>query len=694
MHKLGLAVGGFVRIEGKKRTAVTVWPSYPEDKGSGVIRLDGFVRRNCGAAVDEMVTVSKIEPNIAEQVNISPSDMKISVDSDFTRFVHNKMNGRSVTRGDSTMVMMLGNTVPFTITNTRPSGSVLITAQTTVNISAEPIPEISHNRTTYEDIGGLDDEIKRVREMVELPLRHPEVFRRFAIQPPKGVLLHGPPGTGKTLLARAVASESESHFITINGPELLSKFYGESETRMREIFAEAAKNAPCVIFIDELDSVAPKRGESTDEVSRRMVATLLAEMDGIKDRGHVIVIGATNRPDSLDEALRRPGRFDREVEIGIPDPAGRLEILQIHTRGMPIGDDVDIEHFADIAHGYTGADLESLARESAMKALARYLPNVNLMEKRVPTEVLETMEVNQQDMEAAFREITPSAMREVAFDTPNIHWDDVGGLEDVKQELIEAVQWPLEDPDMFKRLGVSPPMGILLHGPPGCGKTLLAKVIATESEANFITIKGPELLSKYVGESERHIRDVFRRARQAAPCIIFFDEIDSLVPKRGSANNGNQVTERVVSTLLTEIDGMMEMKDIVVIGATNRPDIIDSAILRPGRFDRRIYIGPPNDEARIKIFEVHTRNMPLADDVNIEKLAAQSDGYSGADIEAVCREAGIHALRADRKAETITEANFATALDKVRGSMTSDLIGWYRDIQNQFESIAPKVDIQ
>jgi transitional endoplasmic reticulum ATPase len=553
----------------------------------------------------------------------------------------------------------------------------------------EPVSETKGAvpRTTYEDIGGLHEEIQRIREMVELPLRHPEIFQRLGIEPPKGVLLHGPPGCGKTLLARAVANESEANFFSINGPEIMSKFYGESEARLREIFQQAQQNSPSIIFIDELDAIAPKREEVTGEVERRVVAQLLALMDGLSGRGNVIVIGATNRPGALDPALRRPGRFDREVEIGVPDKQGRYEILQIHTRGMPLAQDVDLKKLSDMTHGYTGADASSLARETAMKALRRYLPEINLEEERIPPSVLEKMEIRMEDFTSAYKEITPTAMREVYIEVPTVHWNDIGGLEEVKQELREAVEWPLKNPEIFTRMGIRPPKGIMLFGPPGCGKTLLARAVATESEANFITIKGPEVFSKWVGESEKAIREVFRKARMAAPAVIFFDEFDSLVPRRGMGYADSGVSERVISQLLTEMDGIITLEDVVIIAASNRPDIVDPAVLRPGRFDRLIYVPEPDEKARLEIFTLYTKNMPLAKDVNIAYLANTSKGYSGADIDALCREAAMHALRRDVESKEVTLADFQKATEKIGPSIQADMEAWYKGFMKQVRRV-------
>ncbi|MCD6264154.1 CDC48 family AAA ATPase [Candidatus Bathyarchaeota archaeon] len=688
MRAIGVTVGDVIEIQGKKTTAAKAWPAYPEDQGLGLIRIDGFIRKNCGASLNEYVTVKKAEVDYATYVKLAPVDIRISVDTDFVRFVKDRLIDRPVTRGDTVLIMMLGHSVPFLVVNTRPSGIVKIAPTTEVNILSEPVPEVEvTRRTTYEDIGGLHEEIQRIREMVELPLRHPEIFQRLGIDPPKGVLLHGPPGCGKTLLARAVANESDANFFAINGPEIMSKFYGESEARLRKIFQDAEKNAPSIIFIDEIDAIAPKRGEVTGEVERRVVAQLLASMDGLKSRGNVIVIGATNRPDALDPALRRPGRFDREIEIGIPDRAGRLEILQIHTRGMPLAEDVDLKKLAEITHGYTGADLAALCREAAMKALRRYLPKIDLEEKRIPHEILDQMVVTSEDFMNAFREITPTAMREVYVETPNVKWEDVGGLEEVKEALREAVEWPLKNPEVFTRMGIKPPKGILLHGPPGCGKTLLARAVATESEANFISVRGPEIFSKWVGESEKAVREIFRKARMAAPSIIFFDEFDALVPRRGMGIADSRVTERVISQILTEMDGLITLQNVLVIAATNRPDIIDPAVLRPGRFDRIIYVPPPDEEARLKILQIHTRGMPLAEDVDLTDLARRTAGYSGADLEALCREAALNALRRDINSKEVTLEDFTKAMKEIVPSITPEMEKWYREVSQRFKQI-------
>jgi transitional endoplasmic reticulum ATPase len=688
MQKLGISAGDVIEIVGKRTTSAIAWPAYSEDQNRDMLRVDGFTRKNAGVAINEYVVVHPAKVKTALSLTLAPADMRLNVDEDFTNFVRNRLMERTLVEGDTTLVMMLGHAIPFMVTKTRPHGIIKVTAETRLSILNEPAPEGKGlPRTTYEDIGGLHEEIQRVREMVELPLRHPELFQRLGIEPPKGVLLHGPPGCGKTLLARAVANESEANFFSINGPEIMSKFYGESEARLREIFQQAQQNAPSIIFIDELDAIAPKREEVTGEVERRVVAQLLALMDGLSGRGNVIVIGATNRPGALDPALRRPGRFDREIEIAVPDKTGRHEVLQIHTRGMPLAEDVDLKKLSAMTHGYTGADVSALGRETAMKALRRYLPQINLEEERIPPSVLEKMEVNMEDFMNAYKEITPTAMREVYIEVPSVHWTEIGGLEGVKQELKEAVEWPLKNPEIFTRLGIKPPKGILIYGPPGCGKTLLARAVATESEANFITIKGPEVFSKWVGESEKAIREVFRKARMAAPAVIFFDEVDSLVPRRGAGFSDSGVSERVISQLLTEMDGIVSLEDIVIIAATNRPDIVDPAVLRPGRFDRLIYVPEPDEASRLQIFKIYMKDMPLAKDVNVTGLVALVKGYSGADIEALCREAAMHALRADVNSKEVTMKDFEEALKHTGPSVTPDMEKWYKSFMQQVRQV-------
>ncbi len=684
MEKIGVSAGDVIEITGKRKTSAIAWPAYSEDQNRSIIRIDGFSRKNAGVSINEYVIARKAEVKDAANIVLAPVDMRLNVDEDFTNFVKNRLMERTFVEGDTTLVMMLGHPVQFTVTKARPHGIVRLTYDSSLQILAEPVPETKGvPRTTYEDVGGLREEIQRLREMVELPMRHPEIFQRLGIEPPKGVLLHGPPGCGKTLLARAVASESEANFFSINGPEIMSKFYGESEARLREIFQQSQQNAPSIIFIDELDAIAPKREEVTGEVERRVVAQLLALLDGLTGRGNVIVIGATNRPNALDPALRRPGRFDREIEIGIPDKQGRHEVLQIHTRGMPLAEDVDLKKLANMTHGYTGADLAALGRETAMKALRRYLPEIDLEEERIPPQVLEKMEVKMEDFLNAFKEITPTAMREVAIEIPTIHWTDIGGLESVKQDLREAVEWPIKNPEIFKRMGIRPPRGILLFGPPGCGKTLLARAVATESEANFISIKGPEVFSKWVGESEKAIREVFRKARMSSPAVIFFDEIDSLVPKRGLGYGDSGVSDRVISQLLTEMDGVATLEEVVVIAATNRPDLVDQAVLRPGRLDRLIYAPEPDVDGRHQIFRIHAEGMPLAADVELGELAKTTKGYSGADIESVCREAAMIALRRNIDAKEVNLSDFREAMQRIGPSISPDMENWYRSFMKQ-----------
>jgi transitional endoplasmic reticulum ATPase len=688
MQRLGISAGDVIEIVNKRTTSAIAWPAYSEDQNRDIIRIDGFTRKNSGVAINEYVVVRPAKVKTAIALTLAPVDMRLNVDDDFTNFVRNRLMERTLVEGDTTLVMMLGHAIPFTVSKTRPHGIIKVTTETRLTILNEPAPEGKGlPRTTYEDIGGLHDEIQRVREMVELPLRHPELFQRLGIEPPKGVLLHGPPGCGKTLLARAVANESEANFYSINGPEIMSKFYGESEARLREIFQQAQQNAPSIIFVDELDAIAPKREEVTGEVERRVVAQMLALMDGLSGRGNVIVIGATNRPGALDPALRRPGRFDREIEISVPDKKGRHEVLQIHTRGMPLAEDVDLNKLAGMTHGYTGADLSALGRETAMKALRRYLPQINLEEERIPPAVLEKMEVTMDDFVGAYKEVTPTAMREVYIEVSSVHWDDAGGLDDVKQHLKEAVEWPLKNPEMFTRLGIRPPKGILMYGPPGCGKTLLARAVATESEANFISIKGPEVFSKWVGESEKAIREVFRKARMAAPAVIFLDEIDSLTPRRGMGMSDSGVSERVISQLLTEMDGITSLQDIVVIAATNRPDMVDSAVIRPGRFDRLIYVPEPDDKSRLQIFKIYTKGMPISSDVDLNQLAMMTKYYSGADIESLCREAAMHSLRRDVNTREVTMKDFQDAMKEMGPSITPDMEKWYKSFMQQIRQV-------
>jgi len=683
IRELGLSPGDLVEIIGKRSTLAIVWPPYKEDDGMGLIRIDGEVRRNAGVSVGDYVRVAKANAKPATKIVLAPFESLPFV-GDFARIVRSQLLNLPVMKGDIIVIPVLGMGVELKVTSTSPTNAVIVTENTIVEVSTTPVRRVEEvGGVTYEDIGGLHEELQRIREMVELPLKHPELFRHLGIDPPKGVILYGPPGCGKTLIAKAIANETGAHFISINGPEIMSKFYGESEARLREVFQEAEQNAPSIIFIDELDAIAPKRGEVTGEVERRVVSQLLTLMDGLKTRGQVIVIGATNRIEAVDPALRRPGRFDREIRIGVPDRNGRKEIFQIHTRRMPLAEDVDLDELADITHGFTGADIAALCREAAMSALRRFLPKIDLERETIPAEILEQIKVTREDFTNALRIVQPSALREVILEVPNVRWEDIGDLEQVKQELKEAVEWPLKYPDVFKRLGIRPPRGILLYGPPGTGKTLLAKAVATESEANFISVKGPEVLSKWVGESEKAIREIFRKARETAPCIIFFDELDAIAPRRGMHTDAG-VTDRIVNQILTEMDGIQILKGVVVIGATNRPDILDPALLRPGRFDRVIYVPPPDVEGRYQIFQIHTREMPLDDDVDLRRLAEMTEGYTGADIEAVCREAALTAAREDLNIKKVSMRHFVAALEKVKPSITPEQRREYEKILTDF----------
>ena len=641
MDSLSASTGDVIEIRGKRRTVAKCLPLYPSDEGKGIIRVDGLVRNNAGVAIGDTVVVRKIKAVPAEKVIVAPLEAIPPIDE---RYLADALESVPLIKGDNVMVPYFGGRLTFQVIGVTPASAdaVLVTQKAIFSIAEKGEALRGVPQVAYEDIGGLKDEIQKVREMIELPLRHPEIFEKLGIEAPKGVLLHGPPGTGKTLLAKAVANESNSHFISISGPEIMSKFYGESEARLREIFKEAREKAPSITFVDEIDSIAPKREEVTGEVERRVVSQLLSLMDGLEARGKVIVIAATNRPNALDPALRRPGRFDREIEIKVPDKRGRLEILQIHARNMPLDTDVDQDKIAAVTHGFVGADLEYLCKEAAMKCLRRLLPELNLEDEKIPPETLEKLIITMSDFENAIKEVTPSAMREVYLEPPDVPWSEIGGLDDIKRELQEAVEWPMRFPDMYRQLGHAIPKGILLHGPSGTGKTLLAKAIATESEANFISVKGPELISKWIGESERGIREIFRRARQASPCIIFFDEVDSIAPIRGGGiegGGGHGSTERVVSQLLTEMDGIQEMHGVVVIAATNRVDIIDMALLRPGRFDKVIYVPNPDSKTRQKILEINTKGKPVSHDVDLKRLADMTDAFSGADVSAVANTA-------------------------------------------------------
>ncbi len=672
---LGIASGDIVEIEGKRKTAAIVWPAPLEDEGKGIIHMDSIIRRNAGVGIGDKVIVRPASWKDAKKVVLAPADERTPRIRGYETYVKKHLLGRPVVKGDYVLIPFFQKSV-YVVVSTQPSGIVRITPKTVIVISDKPAMRERVPQVTYDDIGGLREQIQKIREMVELPLKHPELFRRLGIEPPKGVLLYGPPGTGKTLLAKAVANEADAYFIAINGPEIMSKFVGEAEERLRKVFEEAKENAPAIIFIDEIDAIAPKREEVLGEVERRVVAQLLTLMDGLEARGDVIVIAATNRPNAVDPALRRPGRFDREIELPVPDRKARKEILQIHTRNVPLADDVDLDELAAKTHGFVGADLAALVKEAAMKALRRILPKIDLEAEEIPPEILEELKVTRQDFEEALKEVRPSALREVFIEVPSVHWEDIGGLDDVKRSLKEAVEWPLKHKEAFEAMGIRPPRGILLYGPPGTGKTLLAKAVATESEANFISIRGPEVLSKWVGESERAIREIFQKARQAAPCVIFIDEIDAIAPMRGSVES--HVTDRIVNQLLVEMDGIQELKDVVVIAATNRPDILDPALLRPGRFERLIYVPPPDEKARLEILKVHTRNVPLDESVNLGDIAKRTEYYSGADLEALVREAALNALRRNNMKPTkVTMDDFLKAMEIVQPSLDKETIAFY-----------------
>ena len=716
MNKIKVQEGDLITIKGERNTVAKVARSLPQDAGLGIIRMDGYVRKNAGTSLGEKVEISRAEAKEAKKVVLAPAEEGVIIQVSNPSIFKRALIGRGITKNDiivpgsgsqqrrknffedmfelDDFFKSFTSQTKLRAVSTQPSGPVIITENTELKVNEKAtevyeaggpkVPEV-----TYEDIGGLDEEIQKVREMIELPLKHPEVFQQLGIDAPSGVLLQGPPGTGKTLIAKAVANEANTFFTSIKGPEIMSKFYGESEKKLREIFEEARENSPAIIFIDELDSLAPKREDGQGEVERRVVSQLLSLMDGLENRENVIVIAATNRPDDIDEALRRPGRFDREIEIGVPDRKGRKEILQIHVRNMPLEEDVDLDHIADVTHGYVGADLEAICKEAAMTTLRRVLPGIDLEDDELNEEILDKLVVKNEDFKNGIRLVEPSAMREILVKTPKVQWEDVGGLEKVKDQLKEMVEWPLKKPEAFKRMGIDVPRGILLYGLPGTGKTMLAKAVANESEANFISIKGPQVFSKWVGESEKAVRKIFSKARQVAPCIIFIDEIDSIAPSRGhSIDSGS--SDRVVNQLLTELDGIESLEDVVVIAATNRPDLIDPAVLRPGRLDRHVYIPVPDEKTRKKIFEVHTSNMPLAEDVDLDKLSKLTEKYVGSDLAAICREAGMNALRKDIESEIVSMEDFMDSLDDNQPSADEQEIENFREKVKKFESSGGK----
>ena len=666
-------IGQILELTYNKKTYVKLWPASPEEYGASLIKIDGITRQNIGAGLDDKISIKSVEAANAEEITLSPTE-KITTDGLQEYMIYNYLN-HVFSNGDSiSLNTQMGSKVQFVITNTKPSKPVIVTENTIFTLgSLTKAVDSSVPRITYDELGGLKNEVQKIREMVELPMRHPELFDKIGVEAPKGVLLYGPPGTGKTLIAKAVAGETNAHFISLSGPEIMGKHYGESEEKIREIFTQGEENSPSIIFIDEIDSIAPKRDEVSGELEKRIVSQLLTLMDGMKSRGRVVVIAATNRPDSIDPALRRPGRFDREIEIGIPDDDGRLDILSIHTRGMPINEKVNLKQIAKTTHGFVGADLEILSKEAAMRSLRRILPEIDLEEDKISSEILQKIEISNDDFREALKEVRPSALREVQVQIPDVNWDDVGGLDELKDELREAVEWPVKHKEAYDYVDVEAPKGVLLHGPPGTGKTLIAKALAKMTESNFISIKGPELLSKWVGESEKGVREIFRKARQAAPCIIFLDEVDALVPRRGSGSSDSHVTENIVSQILTEIDGLEELHNVLIIGATNRLDIVDEALLRPGRFDRIIEIGNPDSKARKHIFEIHTKKKPLENNVDIKKLVEITNGFSGAEIAAITNRAALVALKRyvagksqNIKEIKITQQDLIDAVDKIR----------------------------
>jgi transitional endoplasmic reticulum ATPase len=690
---LRLSPGDIIEIEGKRVTAAKVWRADRQDWSQDYIRIDGFIRQNAGVGIGDRVKIRKAKYSDALRIILAPpAGAHMHYGDEAADLIHRQTLKRPIVAGDILPIMSSGThpfigrmeAVPLVVTETEPGGVVMICERTQIILLEKPakgVGSVKATGMTYENVGGLRAEVQRVREMIELPMKHPEVFQKLGIEPPKGILLHGPPGTGKTLIAKAVANESGASFFSIAGPEIMSKYYGESEQRLREIFEDAQKSAPSIIFIDEIDSIAPKRSEVTGEVERRVVAQLLAMMDGLKERGQVVIIGATNRVDAIDPALRRPGRFDREIEIGVPDRAGRIEILQIHMHNMPISKDVNLDDLTDRTHGFVGADINALCKEAAMKALRRYLPDLTT-EDEIPQEIINKMLVTGSDFDEALKEIEPSAMREVLVELPRVTWDDLGGLGPLKQELTEAIEWPLKRPEKFRQMGIRPPKGILLYGPPGTGKTMIAQAVATETQANFISIRGPQMLSKWVGESEKAIREIFKKAKQVSPAIIFFDELDAIAPMRGM-DDGSRVTERVVNQLLAELDGLETLKDVVVIAATNRPDMLDPALLRSGRFDRLLMIGPPDKLGRHEILKIHTSKTPSSEEVNLEELAELTEGYVGADLDALCREAVMLAMR--EGLERVDMNHYCEALKKVRPSIEESMVSYYERIGERFK---------
>ncbi|WP_148700438.1 CDC48 family AAA ATPase [Candidatus Nitrososphaera evergladensis] len=686
MEQIGVQPGEVIEITGKRATAVTAWPADDEEQDTDIIRIDGQTRKNAGVGLNDLLNVRKAESKAAKSITLMPiGDSNITVDKEFCEFVKGRLKGFPMSEGDEISVVILGNSMDFKVQKISPKAIVRVERSTKLAIMAETAQD-RKPRVTYEEIGGMKEQIKRLREIVELPMRHPEVFARLGIEPHSGILMYGPPGTGKTLIAKALASESEANFFIINGPEIMNKYYGETEARLRDIFKEAKESSPSIIFIDEIDAIAPKREEAFGDVEKRVVAQLLALMDGMQERGQVIVLGATNRPESLDPALRRPGRFDREIEIGVPNAEGRLEILQIHTRGMPLDDDINLQELASELHGYTGADIKALCREAAMKALRRYLPEIDLEGDKISPEVLEQMVITTKDFRDGIKEIVPTAMREFYVEVARVKWTEVGGLYDAKRVLHDNLITSIKEPESFSKMGIKPPKGALLYGPSGTGKTLIAKALATESNANIIIVRGPEVLSKWVGESEKAIREIFRKAKTSSPCIVVFDELDSLARPRGQSEDGAG-NERVVSQILTEMDDAGN-SGVIIVGITNRPDLIDPSLLRPGRLDLIVYIGQPDEKARFEILKIITQPMPLESDVDLASIAQTTRNFSGADLFALCREAAVSAMQ--RKSPTISNTDFAQALRAARPSITKEVEEWYESMKKSLTYAMPK----
>jgi len=683
MDFLKVSPGDIIEVMGARSSCAVIWPVDEDEKLPDIIRVDGQTRKNVGASLNDIVKIRKVSSKFAKTVSLTPVNDSVTVDKEFTDFVKNRLKGLPIVHGDEISVMILGNSMDFKITKTVPKGVVKMDRSTALTISTETSVD-RKVRVTYEEVGGLRDKVKAMREIVELPLKHPELFVRLGIEPHSGILLYGPPGCGKTLLAKVIASESEANMYPINGPEIMNKYYGETEAKLRDIFKEAKDNSPSIIFIDEIDAIAPKREEAYGDVEKRVVAQLLALMDGLNDRGNVIVLGATNRPDSVDPALRRPGRFDREFEISVPNEDGRLEILEIHTRGMPINEDIDLKDLSSELHGYTGADIKSLCREAALKSIRRYLPEIDLETEKIPSEVLESMQIKLIDFYEAMQEVIPTAMREVYVERSKVWWQDVGGLDSVKKALTDNLVTAMKEPSKFTKIGIKPPKGALIYGPPGCGKTLLARALATETGANMILVKGPEILSKWIGESEKAIREIFRKAKASSPCVVIFDELDSLARNK-SGESG--VGENILSQLLTEIEEGISSR-VVVIGITNRPDVLDNSLLRTGRLDLVLYVSPPDEKGRLEIIKILTKKMPLTNDVKLQEIAIATQNYSGADLSALCREAAVHAMQ--NNADKISSQDFAKSLKQVKPSITKEVDLWYNNVKESISNVVPK----